>query len=101
MLEESGMKDDFDTGIGRTTATMDDLSAQRLLESEVKRVQLRCNVVVSSVDFLGHIVSFWHSTIKSRDIYKVYIRCVRIRDSLERPSTLLRSASAFEGKMVV
>ena len=78
-FEGIAKEDDLDAGGGLAVTTMHDDSARLFIETEVEIVQNRIDMTIVGFMFgcLLHVRCF--CVFKSRDIYRVYIRCCRIR----------------------
>jgi len=77
--EGGDIDDHLDARSGFTTATMHHSKAASILETKVETVQNRVDMTVVGFMFGVLLHMRYRCILKSRDIYKVYIRCSMIR----------------------
>ena len=77
--EGRDIDDHLDARSGFTTATMHHSKAASILETKVETVQNRVDMTVVGFMFGVLLHMRYRCILKSRDIYKVYIRCSMIR----------------------
>ena len=77
--EGGDIDDHLDARSGFTTATMHHSKTASILETKVETVQNRVDMTVVGFMFGVLLHMRYRCILKSRDIYKVYIRCSMIR----------------------